>query len=246
MSELRGARVVVTGASSGIGAAVARRAAAAGAHVGLLARRADRLEGLAAEIGGRALAADVTDAEAVRAAVDELAATLAPGRPPGLEALVAAAGTMTLGAVADTDPQRWREVLDVNVLGLLTAARAALPHLGVDGTVVVVSSMSGRRVPSAPGGVYAASKHAAHAVADTLRLEAGPRGVRVTTVAPGFVATDLMADQGEDRDDVAAFRERMHAEGLSADDVAHGVEHVLGLPPGVTVVEYALVSTRQQ
>lgn len=245
MGALDGHRIVITGASSGIGAAVARRAAAAGARVGLVARRTDRLADLAAETGGRAAEADVTDAEATRAAVDRLAADLDPDRPPGLEALVAAAGTMTLGSVADTDPARWREILDVNVLGVLTAARAALAHLGTDGSVVLISSMSGRRVPSAAGGVYAASKHAVHAVADTLRLEAGPRGVRVTTVAPGFVATDLMAGEAG-RDDVAAFRGRMHEQGLSPDDVAHGVEHVLGLPPGMTVVEYALVSTRQQ
>lgn len=237
--------MVVTGASSGIGAATARRAAAAGARVGLVARRADRLADLAAETGGRAVEADVTDAAAVGAAVDELAASLDPDRPPGLEALVAAAGTMSLGSVADTDPARWREILDVNVLGVLTAARAALAHLDADGTIVLVSSMSGRRVPSAPGGVYAASKHAVHAVADTLRLEAGPRGVRVTTVAPGFVATDLMADQSG-CEDVARFRGRMHEQGLAPNDVAHAIEHVLGLPSGVTVVEYALVSTRQQ
>ena len=108
--------------------------------------------------------------------------------------------------------------------------------------------MSGRRVPSAAGGVYAASKHAVHAVDETLRLEAGPRGVRVTTVAPGFVATDLMAevDAGQDRDDVASFRARMHDEGLRPDDVAAAVVHVLGLPPSVCVVEYALTSMRQQ
>ena len=81
---------------------------------------------------------------------------------------------------------------------------------------MTVSSMSGRRVPSAAGGVYAASKHAAHAVDETLRREAGARGVRVTTVAPGFVATDLMAADAAEREDVAAFRERMHAQGLDA------------------------------
>jgi NADP-dependent 3-hydroxy acid dehydrogenase YdfG len=116
-----------------------------------------------------------------------------------------------------------------------------LPHLGPGGTVVVVSSMSGRRVASAAGGVYAASKHAAHAVAETLRLEVGPRGVRVTTVSPGFVATDLVAGQ----ENAATFGERMHDEGLDPADVAAGVVHVLGLPPAVVVVEYAVQSVRQ-
>ncbi|GLZ43845.1 oxidoreductase [Actinomycetospora sp. NBRC 106375] len=244
MGALDGKRVVVTGASSGIGAAVARAAADAGARVGLLARRADRLAEVAGGIGGHAAAADVTDPDALTTAVDRLAGALG-----GLDAVVAAAGTMHLGAVADTDPARWREVFDVNVGGLLATARAALPHLGEGASFVTVSSMSGRRVPSAAGGVYAASKHAAHAVDETLRREAGPRGVRVTTVAPGFVATDLMASLEHDepgRGDVVAFRERMHTLGLTAEHVAAAVVHVLGLPPEVTVVEYALMATAQQ
>jgi NADP-dependent 3-hydroxy acid dehydrogenase YdfG len=153
---------------------------------------------------------------------------------------------MHLGAVGEADPGLWREVFDVNVHGLLATARAALPHLTDGASWVTISSMSGRRVPSAAGGVYAASKHAAHAVDETLRREAGPRGVRVTTVAPGFVATDLMAADAGEREDVAAFRERMHAQGLAPEHVAAAVVHVLGLPPEVCVVEYALTSTTQQ
>jgi NADP-dependent 3-hydroxy acid dehydrogenase YdfG len=233
---------VVTGASSGIGEAVARAAVAAGARVGLVARRAERLAGLAEELGDAAVVGveDVTDAAALTDAVDRLAAEL-----DGLDGVVAAAGTMHLGAVGETDPERWREVFDVNVHGLLATARAALPHLGEGASWVTISSMSGRRVPSAAGGVYAASKHAAHAVDETLRREAGGRGVRVTTVAPGFVATDLMAGDEGNRDDVAAFRERMHAQGLTPEHVAAAVVHVLGLPPEVCVVEYALTSTAQ-
>lgn len=239
MATLDGHRVLITGASSGIGAAVARAAAAAGARVGLLARRADRVADLADELDGAAVPADVTDPSALTVAVDALAR-----RWGGLDALVAAAGAMHLGTVADTDPARWREIVDVNVHGLLASARAVLPHLGAGGTIVTISSMSGRRVPSAAGGVYAATKHAAHAIDETLRQEVSPRGVRVTTVAPGFVATDLMADE-EDRDDVAAFRGRVHDQGLAPEAVAAAVVHVLGLPPEVTVVEYALRSSHQ-
>lgn len=250
MSTLTDRRVVITGASSGIGAAVARGVVAAGARVGLIARRADRLDDLATELGGpptaQLAAADVTDPVALTGAVDAMADAMG-----GLDALVAAAGTMHLGTIADTDVEAWRETFDVNVIGHLAGARAALAHLGRGSSIVTLSSISGRRVPSAPGGVYAASKHAVHAVDETLRREAGPRGVRVTTVAPGFVATDLMADdlvddRGRDREDVAAFRSRMHDQGLAPDDVAAAVVHVLGLPARVCVVEYALLSVHQQ
>jgi NADP-dependent 3-hydroxy acid dehydrogenase YdfG len=241
---LAGRAVLVVGGSSGIGAATAHAAAAAGARVGVIARRSERLAELLGALPGTGHAvatADVTDAPALAAAVDDLVARLGVG----LAGVVAAAGVMSLGSVAGTDPARWRELLDVNVTGLLGTARAALPHLGAGATLVVVSSMSGRRVASAAGGVYAASKHAAHAVAETLRLEAGSRGVRVTTVSPGFVATDLVSGRADSDGDTAAFAARMHDQGLEPADVAAAVLHVLGLPPHVAVVEYALQSVRQ-
>ncbi|WP_239028608.1 SDR family oxidoreductase [Pseudonocardia acidicola] len=128
----------------------------------------------------------------------------------------------------------------VNVIGLLVVTRAALPHLrrGTAPAVVTISSMSGRRVPTAAGGVYSATKHAVHAIGDGLRLELRDERVRVTTIAPGFVRTAILDDwpDGPLRD---RYSERMDSVGLDPDTVADAVVHVLGLPAGVAVAEYA-------
>lgn len=207
----------------------------------LLARRRDALAALANQTGGVAVPADLTDDDAATGAVDTATHELG-----GLDALVNAAGVFTAGPVGDGDPDSWRAMFAVNVVGLLVVTRAALPHLraGRDPSVVNISSMSGRRVPTAAGGVYAATKHAVHAVGEGLRLELAGVGVRVTTIAPGFVDTDLVEgwDPGPLRD---RYRERMTTVGLAADEVAAAVLHVLAAPPGVTVAEYALTSTRQ-
>lgn len=233
--------MLVTGASSGIGAAVAMAAAAAGARVALLARRPAPLDDLAAETGGVAVPADVTDDDAVASAVEAAAVELG-----GLDALVNSAGMFAPGPVADTDPDAWRAMFAVNVVGLLVVTKAALPYLrdGVAPTVVNVSSMSGRRVPTAAAGVYAATKHAVHAASEGLRQELAPDGIRVTTVAPGFVNTPI-ADTWADGPIRDRFVERLATVGLDPDHVAAAVVHVLGLPADVQVVEYAVTSVRQ-
>ncbi|MGQ0575863.1 MAG: SDR family oxidoreductase [Pseudonocardia sp.] len=238
---LDGRRLLVTGASSGIGAAVARAAAAQGARVALLARRPEPLRALAAATGGVAVPADVTDDAAVAAAVDDAATALG-----GLDGLVNAAGVFTAGAVTGTEPDTWRAMFAVNVVALLVVTRAAVPHLraGTAPTVVNVSSMSGRRVPAAAGGVYAATKHAVHAAGEGLRMELAGDGIRVTTIAPGFVRTGLL-DGWRDDPLHERYAERMAATGLDPADVAAAIVHVLGLPAGVTVREYAVTSTHQ-
>lgn len=242
-SRLAGRRVLVTGASSGIGAATARALAGAGARVALLARRAELLAELADTVPGAvAVPADLTDDDAAAAAVEQAA-----GRLGGLDALVNAAGVFHAGPVASDGPgtpQQWRQMFGLNVVALLVTTRAAAPHLerGVSPAVVNVSSMSGRRVPTAAGAVYAATKHAVHAVSDGLRMELAPRGVRVTTVAPGFVRTPILDDwpEGPLRD---RFRERLDTVGLDPAVVADAVLHVLTSP--AQVVEYALTSVEQ-
>ncbi|HEY2204639.1 MAG TPA: SDR family oxidoreductase [Pseudonocardia sp.] len=240
--ELGGRRVLVTGASAGIGAAVARGLVRGGARVGLLARDGDRLASLVDEIaGGVPVTCDITDETAVGEAVDRAAERLG-----GLDALVNSAGLFTVGSLSDMDPAAWRAMFEVNVLGLLATTQAALPHLkqGTSPSVVNVSSMSGRRVPTHQSGVYSATKFAVHALGDALRMELAGHGIRVTTISPGMVDTGIAADwpAGEYND---RFRERLRSDGLAPQSVADAVLHVLGTPPSVNVVEYAVMSINQ-
>jgi NADP-dependent 3-hydroxy acid dehydrogenase YdfG len=241
---LRGRRLLVTGASAGIGAAVARAAVAAGAEVALLARNTARLAELATELGPAAMpvTCDITDDDAVPGAVDDAVVRLGGG----LDGLVNAAGVFRPGPLSDTDPAAWRGMFEVNVLGLLAVTKAAVPHLraGNAPSVVNVSSMSGRRVPRFESGVYAATKFAVHALGESLRMELVPQGIRVSTVAPGLVDTGI-ADGWPDGEFADEFRERLRGAGLPAAAVADAVVHVLGTPAEVNVVEYAVLSVRQ-
>jgi clavulanate-9-aldehyde reducatase len=241
VADLRGRRVLITGASSGIGAATARTVAAAGAYVALLARRAERLRALADETGGVAVPADVTDRASVVAAVEAAAETCG-----GLDAVVNNAGVMRPGTIADADPDDWRSMLDVNVLGLLHVTQACIPHLRAagGGNIVNLSSMSGRRLASATSTVYSATKFAVHTISDGLRRELHADRIRVSIIAPGFVETPLFTDL--DDTDLRAEMERKQAElGLTPEAVAAQVSHVLAAPPEVTVHEVALLSTDQ-
>ncbi|BCK70307.1 oxidoreductase [Streptomyces libani subsp. rufus] len=224
---------VVTGASSGIGAATARALAAAGYHVVLTARRKDRIEALAAELpNAEAYALDVTD----RAAVDAFAADL--GRHPSVDVLVNNAGG-ALGAepVATGDPADWRTMYEVNVLGVLHMTQALLPALTAsgDGTIVVLSSTAGHGTYEGGGG-YVAAKHGAHVIAETLRLELCGEPVRVIEVAPGMVKTDEFATTRFRGDtDKAAKVYAGVDQPLSAEDVADTIAWAITRPSHVNV-----------
>jgi NADP-dependent 3-hydroxy acid dehydrogenase YdfG len=184
MSAAEVRTAVITGASSGIGAATARALAAAGYSVIVGARRFDRLEVLARETGGRALRLDVTDPASV--------AALAAAVPESLHVLVNnAGGARGLEPVAQAKDEDWSWMYEANVLGLMRVTRALLPKLEAGrGHVVNVTSIAGREVY--PGGAgYTAAKHAAVAVTRTLRLELSGKPVRVTDVAPGMVETEF-------------------------------------------------------
>lgn len=239
MTGIDGRRVLVTGASSGIGAATARACASAGARVACLARRTERVDALAAEIDGVPVTADIADETAARQGVEEAVAALG-----GLDAVVNNAGAMVLDHVSEGRARDWRTMLEVNVLGTLSVTHAAVPHLRAAGRgdVVMMSSMSGRRVPNAAAGVYAATKHAVHALSDGLRRELHGENIRVAVIAPGVVNTGFGAGDSEANRRVQQLQEDI---GLTPDDVARQVVWVLGEPPHVTVHEIALLPTAQ-
>jgi len=245
VAGLAGRVAVVTGASSGIGAATARALAAEGAAVALLARRADRVAGLAEDIGtagGRALAlsGDVTDEPGLTAAAERVAGEL--GR---VDCVVANAGLMLLSPFAAGRIDEWRRMVDTNLLGVLLTAHAFLPALREGGgDVVAVSSVAGRKARPTSS-VYSATKWALGGWAEALRQELLDDGVRVTLVEPGAVRTEL-TDHISDpaiREASAARYEAVDA--LHADDVARAVVYAVSQPPRVSVNELLVRPTRQ-
>ncbi|OKH99150.1 hypothetical protein A6A06_26615 [Streptomyces sp. CB02923] len=234
-------KVLITGGSAGIGEATARALTDRGAHVAVLARDSERLRAVARETGARPVPADLRDPDAVPRAVEAAADALG-----GLDALVNNAGSFRLGTVHDGRPADWREMVELNVLGLLAASQAAIPFLTRSGSgqLINISSMSGRRTPGAVTGVYAGTKHAVHAISDGLRDELHDRGIRVTVLSPGMVLTNRGAYITDPQ--VRETTARWHQEqGLDPADVAAQVCHVLAAPPDVHLVEIALISARQ-
>jgi NADP-dependent 3-hydroxy acid dehydrogenase YdfG len=238
---LAGKTAVVTGASSGIGEAVVRLLAREGCNVVLAARREDRLKALAAELGERALAApaDVTDPAACAALV---ARTLE--RFGSLEILVNNAGLGLYGSIADGDPEDWRKMFDVNVLGVLYVTRAAVRQMLRQGAgdVVFVSSLAGRRVPRADGTVYAATKHAVNAIAEGLRMDVHEKGIRIINVEPGLVRTEFPESSYPSAEEYYAEKEYTP---LEAEDVAAAVVYALDQPPRASVNEILVRPTEQ-
>jgi clavulanate-9-aldehyde reducatase len=241
---LEGRVAVVTGASSGIGEATVRALSGAGASVALGARRADRLQSIADSLEGPALVleVDVSDEEQSRAFVQRAHDEL--GR---LDILVNNAGVMLLGPVADADTEEWRRMIAVNLLGLLYCTHAALPLLEASGggDVVNLSSVAGRRA-DAGAAVYNMTKFGVHAFSEALRQEALHAGIRVTTVAPGFVDTEL---QGHNTDPLVRrtmerAREQI-GEVLRAEDIAEAILHAVTRPPHVCVNEVLVRPTGQ-
>lgn len=251
-SKLAGTIAIVTGASSGIGAAAARRLADEGATVVVLARRKDRLDSLVAEIeklGGAALAiqADISDQAQAEATVKEVVARY--GR---IDILINNAGLMLLGPIEGADVDEWERMLAINVRGLLYMTRAALPHLlsaaanGGRGVadVVNISSVAGRQA-SPNFGVYNLTKFGVNGFTESLRQEVTERNVRVGVLEPGAVDTEL-GSHNNDRVK-AEMLEPFNAqhERLTADDIADGIAFMVTRPRRASVAELWMMPTDQ-
>ena len=222
---------LVTGSSSGIGAATARALAEDGYEVICAARRADRIESLAAEIGGRAVVCDVTDAESVRRLAEQV---------PRLDVLVNnAGGAIGADPVETADPDDWARMYDVNVLGVLRVTQALLPALRASGAglVVMMGSTAGRTAYEGGGG-YTAAKHGLKVLRETLRLEHVAEPLRFTEIAPGMVKTEEFSLNrfGGDREKYDAVY-RGVSEPLVAEDIAETVRWVASLPSHVDIDE---------
>jgi NADP-dependent 3-hydroxy acid dehydrogenase YdfG len=241
---LDGRVAVVTGASSGIGEATVRALSGAGAAVALGARRTDRLQAIAESLEGRTLVhgLDVTDEEQARAFVQAAGDELG-----GVHILVNNAGVMLLGPVADADTAEWRQMISVNLLGLLYCTHAALPLIGASGggDIVNVSSVAGRRA-DAGGAVYNMTKFGVHAFSEALRQEALHAGIRVTTVAPGFVDTELQGHNASPlvRKTLERVREQI-GEVLHPEDIADAILHAVTRPRHVCINEVLVRPTGQ-
>jgi NADP-dependent 3-hydroxy acid dehydrogenase YdfG len=244
---LAGRVAVVTGATSGIGAATARRLASDGAAIAIVGRREERLRGLAAELGDDAMhaAVDVSDSEAVERAAGAIRDQL--GR---VDLVVANAGVMLAAPFEKADTGEWDRMLDTNVRGLLATGRAFADDLlaaaaeGAPADLVHVGSIGGHMVFENYG-VYAATKAAVAHLTRNLRAELGPRGVRVKNVEPGLVGTELgdhMSYPGI-RESLATWRDDIGA--LPPEDIADAIAFAVAAPPRVNVAELIVLPTVQ-
>ncbi|MFV0633755.1 SDR family NAD(P)-dependent oxidoreductase [Demequina sp.] len=228
---------VVTGASSGIGAASARALAAEGWHVVVGARRMDRLEALAEEIGGTALPLDVTDAASVATFCDAI---------PACDLLLNnAGGALGTASIAESDDDEWQRMWEMNVMGTLRVTRALLPKLieSGDGQVITIGSIAARE-PYRGGGGYNASKHAVAALTRVLRIELLGQPVRVSEIDPGMVETEFSVVRfGGDEAKAAKVYEGCTP--MQAQDIAEAVAWVASRPSHVNIDQILMLARDQ-
>ncbi len=244
-SNIDGKIVVITGASSGLGEATARGLSAQGARVVLGARRQDRIQSLAQELGGEgraiAVATDVSDRAQVQALVDT--AVRAFGR---VDVMINNAGLMPQAPLERLKVGEWDRMIDVNIKGVLYGIAAALPYMQQQkaGHIINVSSVAGHKV--GPGfAVYAATKHAVRALSEGLRQEVKPYNIRTTVISPGAVATELPGSVSDP--DTAARVRKFYADvAIPADSFARAVAFAISQPDDVDINEIVFRPTRQE
>jgi len=244
MTNLQETAALVTGASSGIGEATARALARQGARVAVVARRKDRLDALAAQIGGLAIESDVTDREQAVAAVERAAEDF--GR---LDIVINNAGVMLLGPIVDAPVEEWDRMVALNLQGLLYVAHAAIPHLLAAAEreprrvadLVNVSSVAGRRV-GAGGGIYQMTKHGVGVFSEALRQEITGRFVRSSLIEPGATESELVTHvRREVRDQLPPAADQI----LLAADIADAIVYIVTRPRHVAINEILVRPTEQ-
>ena len=238
MQDLKGKVAVITGASSGIGETAARLLVTEGVRVVLVARRAERIDTLAAELGeaAQALTADVGDAAQVAAVFEQVRM-----RFGGLDLLFNNAGLGVSARFEESDPADWKRMIDVNLYGVLHCTQAAIPLLrGRPGAMISSVSSVGGRYGVATWSVYSATKFAVVGFHDALRKELGQDGIRVSVIEPGAVWTEFGENVGE------TLRERRESlDALTAEDVAQALVYAFAQPPRVLVEEILIRPVKQ-
>jgi NADP-dependent 3-hydroxy acid dehydrogenase YdfG len=244
--SIAGKVIVITGASSGMGEAAARHLAAKGARVVLGARRADRIEALAAEIttaGGQAtaVATDVTKREDVQALLDTAVATY--GR---VDVLINNAGLMPLSSMDRLKVEEWDRMIDVNIKGVLYGIAAALPHMQGQrsGHIINLSSVAGHKIFGGSA-VYSATKSAVRVISEGLRAEMAPHNIRVTIISPGAVKTELL-DHISEADVQKANQDYVGQVGVPAETFARLVAFAISEPEDVGINEILFRPTAQE
>ncbi|HHC6514288.1 TPA: SDR family oxidoreductase [Vibrio parahaemolyticus] len=234
--------VVITGASSGIGEAIARRFSEEGHPLLLVARRVERLEALNLP-NTLCEKVDVTDQASLITAIEKAEALFGPA-----DVLVNNAGVMLLGQIDTQDAAEWKRMFDVNVLGLLNGMHSVLTSMKArnSGTIINISSIAGKKT-FPDHAAYCGTKFAVHAISENVREEVAASNVRVTTIAPGAVETELLSHTTSQdiKDGYDAWKVDMGGV-LAADDVARAVMFAYQQPQNVCIREIALAPTKQQ
>ncbi|MEL4390717.1 SDR family oxidoreductase [Shewanella xiamenensis] len=234
--------VVITGASSGIGAAIAKSFSAAGHPLLLLARRVEAMQALALP-NSLSISVDVTDADAIKAAISQAETQFGP-----VGCLINNAGVMLLGQIDTQDPNEWSRMLNINVMGVLNGIHAVLAGMKArkNGTIINISSVAGRKTfPN--HAAYCATKFAVHALTENIREEVAMDDVRLITIAPGAVETELLSHTTDDAIKAGYHDWKTQMGGVIApENVAAAALFAWQQPQNVCVREIVLAPTRQQ